>query len=138
VIAPLLFSLLFMAAGGLVCWFAWTSARDERRRIARSSLADGVVVAVRDESDEDVTYKVPIVRYAPAGRSELQFESKIRRHPPPYKVGDRVKVFYNPHAADKEADIVRGPLRYVALALGFGLPFIAIGAAVFFAYVVPG
>jgi hypothetical protein len=137
-IGATLFALLFIAAGGCVCWFTLSSILDYRRRVARSSLADGTVVSLREEGDEDVVYKIPIVRYTPAGRGDVKFESSLRRHPPKYKVGDRVKVFYNPHDPKHEAEILGGYTVYVVIAAVFGVPFVAIGIVVLVACVVRG
>jgi hypothetical protein len=89
------FAVLILAAAVLmglgVREFATT-----QRFLAKASTADGVVVRVDKVRDEKGTVYYPVVRFVTASGQVVEYTDNVGQKPPAYRVGDAVRVLYDP------------------------------------------
>jgi hypothetical protein len=67
-----------------------------RQFLAVAVAADGVVVDLSQSVDEDGSTYFPVVRFVAPDGQVVRFESGIGSNPPDYRVGDPVRVLYDP------------------------------------------
>lgn len=94
-----------------------------------ATLVQGVVVNLLRDSDDD-TY-LPVVEFFTPGGQRYEARGSIWSSPPPYRIGDRTGVYYDPEdprealLAD-ESEILTNPLMLVFGILGLVFTFIGI------------
>ena len=109
----------------------------QRRRRAASTLASGVVVGLQKQIINPGTSGVycPTVEFATASGETIRFESAYGSMPASYKVGQAVKVLYDPKAPDS-AEIDSGVSNWFApgclLAFAVGAFFFSVMFLVLF------
>jgi hypothetical protein len=67
-----------------------------RQFLAVAVAADGVVVDLSESVDEDGSTYFPVVRFVAPDGQVVRFKSGIGSNPPDYRVGDPVRVLYDP------------------------------------------
>ncbi len=89
-----------------------------------------VIELITVSGDDGNTYK-PVFEYK-RGTSTQIFESKVSSNPPAYKIGEKVKVVYNPRKID-EVKVVSywGLYRTTIILLAIASPFLIIGGGYF-------
>lgn len=131
----MLISLIFMllscalalAGGGLLgIWYFMGKPRDESLR-----EMDGIVTEIISKHDvyrpEQVLF-YPVVEFTPPQGEVIRFESKYGTRPPSQRVGDAVRVYYNP-SDPRQAEIQPPALRMTGLAVAriVGIAALALG-----------
>lgn len=133
-------SLVFVVTGAVLCLIV---ARHGIRRWAfmrNSAVADGVVVALREDRDgmDTVRVRFPRVRFRTGSGRDVTFEAGMGRGGAAWHVGDSARVRYQvDHPETAEVDSVAalwGPT--VALAL-LALVFLSVGLSAWLGYI-PG
>lgn len=66
-----------------------------KRFLAASVPANGVVVGLRRRMGKSGSVYAPIVRFTAAGGHPVEFTDAVGSNPPGFKVGDRVEVLYH-------------------------------------------
>jgi hypothetical protein len=87
--------MLMLSAGGLWWSYVWS----ERRGLFldRAAAADGSVVDMEASTGSDSTTYAPVVEYQPDRAHEpVRFRHPISSSHPSWRVGDRVRVLYDP------------------------------------------
>jgi hypothetical protein len=67
-----------------------------RQFLAVAVAADGVVVELSESVDEDGSTYYPVVRFVAPDGQVVRFKGGIGSNPPDYRVGDPVRVLYDP------------------------------------------
>jgi hypothetical protein len=99
---------VFVLAGALLIGLGVREFVTTQRFLAKASTADGVVVRVDKVVDyqwvgsgdertyEKVTAYYPVVRFVTASGQVVQYTDDVGEDPPAYRVGDSVRVLYDP------------------------------------------
>ncbi len=132
----LMFTLvpLALTLGGLL--FVFLGIRrlvGVRAFAARAAQAPGTVIGFNTRSvgrtsgsgDSGGPLDFPVVRYAPLGGPEIEFESPVGSRPRTHRAGQAVTVLYDP-ADPRRAQIQSGCLQYA-----LPLAFIGLGSGLF-------
>jgi hypothetical protein len=85
--------LFFPLLGALLLGLGVRSFVTTERFLAKASTADGVVVRVVAAGGD--TYS-PVVRFVTASGQVVEYKDHVGSDPPAYRVGDSVRVFYDP------------------------------------------
>jgi len=98
---PFLVGALFAAVGLVFCGVSANSFLSSRSFFAKALEADGVVVGLteiiyEDNDDRESILYAPEVVFSTADGEEVTFTSGVGSSPPNYRIGQQVKVFYEP------------------------------------------
>jgi Protein of unknown function (DUF3592) len=102
VVADVLVLLLFLLPGMVPLAFGVRQVFVTRAFLAKSAAADGVVVQLDKVAAKSttgpgrVTIYYPVVRFTAANGRVVQFTRGVGSDPPDYRVGDAVRVHYDP------------------------------------------
>lgn len=115
----ILFALLGMGLliGGIITYTR------QRRRFAGMTPVNGEVIDLRREvvNPGKPGILCPVVRFTSAAGQEVEFQSAFGSRPAMHKVGQRVRVLYDPaepHNAEIDSAVARGLSAAVMLAMG--------------------
>jgi hypothetical protein len=119
-----IFLVIGLACLLLAIGFGWR----DYRRACTWSVAEGIVVKMVEQSDIDGHAFRPVVEFVDVHGERVRCGSSWGSDPPSYKVGDRVRVRYDP-AASQRSQIV-GQSLWLWLGLGgAGLAMVILTAA---------
>jgi hypothetical protein len=86
----------FLGVGAILIVVSLGSAGLTLRFVHRSARATGNVVGMEESDSGDGRTFHPVVRFAPASGFPREFRSSFGANPPSYRVGDEVRVLYDP------------------------------------------
>lgn len=117
--------LVFLIAGIGMAIFVGTYVVDGHDKILNGERAEAVVLQARDGAK-------PILEFRTGRGERIRIEGKISSSPSPYRVGERIGVFYDP-AEPSDAVIDSFIERWFLPLLfgGFGVVFILVGGTMF-------
>jgi hypothetical protein len=85
-------SLVFIVAGAGLLFLAMRHFARRRAFLRDSETTTGVIVALVESPDEEGTSYFPLVRFKPAGGSEVTFQSEMGSSKESWHVGDTLPV----------------------------------------------
>lgn len=112
-------------------WIGGSWHADTQRRIATMVPATGTIVALDARtsrtSDRNGLVYYPVVEFRTSKAETIRFQGEIGSNPSPYKVGDQVKVLYDPQAPQSAVIDSWEIWLPSTVLLGFGGIFVLIG-----------
>lgn len=85
-----------------------------------------VVQLIPVQGDDGVTYK-PVFEYTNRRQETIIFRGEVSSSPPAYKVGEKVKIVYDPNSDDRKVISFWGLYRWVVVLLCIASPLLIIG-----------
>lgn len=104
-----------------------------RAFLARAISTKGRVIAIearesRDSDDNYTTSHYPVIEFKNSRGKVIQFTSKLGRNPPAFKIGQEVKVLYDPQVANSAKIETFVEIWLLPVVFGFfGIVFSVIG-----------
>jgi len=118
---------LFLA-GILLLYFALRAYNNTNSLLQEGIKTTAVVVKMVSSSSSDGTTYRPIFEFTDRGNTVRTYESSVSSSPPSYKVGDKVKIVYNPKEDDEVKTITFwGLYRWTIILLCIASPLLIIG-----------
>jgi len=118
---------LFLA-GILLLYFALRAYNNTNSLLQEGIKTTAVVVKMVSSSSSDGTTYRPIFEFTDRGNTVRTYKSSVSSSPPSYKVGDKVKIVYNPKEDDEVKTITFwGLYRWTIILLCIASPLLIIG-----------
>lgn len=122
--------ILGAALDGLMYWLI----QKKREKISHWNKTEGVVVGWNQSSSDGTTTYAPVAEFTDAQGTSRTYESGLYSSPKSHKMGQTVKIAYDPEDPD-DAEILSVGQMYFAHIIGlvFGTIALLIGSVVCFA-----
>lgn len=89
-----LFAIIFGGIGAILLLIALVFGSSTQLFISQASVADGTVIAAA--SPDSTRKSVATISFTTSSGQEVQFNSPVSSSPPEFRLGQKVKVYYNP------------------------------------------
>ncbi len=123
------YSILFLIGAGL-SYGSFTQYRKTQLLLSKGIRTNATVIKLLPSVSDGTTVYSPVFEYTDRSMVKHIYESSIQSYPAPYKIGEKVKIIYNPRKPKNVKTIsFWGLYRGSVILFMIAAPFLIIGGS---------
>ncbi|WP_273273347.1 DUF3592 domain-containing protein [Maribacter polysiphoniae] len=123
------YAFLFLI-GASLSYLAYSQYRQTQGLLAKGTKTMATVVGFIETQSENNTMYKPVFEFLDRSQIKHTYISSISSYPAPYKIGDRIKITYNPkNSEDVKTISFWGLYRWSVICFMIAAPFLILGGS---------